>query len=413
MIYSDKMKINIEVLFVIILIILNLSVGGFFLYIINVIESPSISAEINLTDITSNEIVIDAKIDISNPNPFDLIIGDIQLVSETSEGNKFTNISIDGGKVLSNNNKTFSHTKDVSFSGNIPKILKNSITADVGVRVFGFIEKSIPVEAIVIVSAKELIDNLSIPDINIHAGIEEITGEGIIFKSVVEIKNPSNIQLKVDNVFVDLTTEENKSVGSLDLKGGTLTPKGSLTLEALGTVLFEAINAKNIIIDLEGSATGKVAGLTQSITLSASTIIDIPNLSELLSLDNDSLEATVEGEFKIRIRGLITTIGLKIYNPTNIPLEGNDFICGIYGATGEKKKLLAEEKMEPCSDGSLYDICMESQLIIKYFKLLTSGSGRIVPEWLNIHIKGNLSIEGTNQKIPVKVNGNLDPRIFR
>jgi hypothetical protein len=251
------------------------------------------------------------------------------------------------------------------------------------------------------------------PDINIRAGIEEITGEGIIFKTVVEIKNPSNIQLKVDNVFVDLTTEENKSVGSLDLEGGTLTPKGSLTLEALGTVLFEALNAKNIIIDLEGSATGKVAGLTQSITLSASTIIDIPNLSELLSLDNDSLEATVEGEFKIRIRGLITTIGLKIYNPTNIPLGGNDFICAIYGATGEKKKLLAEEKMEPCTDDSLYDICMESQLIIKYFKLLTSGSGRIVPEWLNIHIKGNLSIEGTNQKIPVKVNGNLDPRIFR
>lgn len=407
------MKINIEVLFVIILIILNLIVSSFFLYLITIIDSPEIYAELDLTSITSDEIVIDTKLDIKNPNPFDIKVNKIKVVSKIKDGNIFTGFSFDGGIVPSNNQKIFSQTKGINFSGNLPRVITNIITAEVGVRFFGFFEKILPVEAIVNVSLESFLNNITVPDIKINAGIKELTEKGIVFQADIELTNPSDIQLQIDDVIVELKTDENIPIGSVTVDSGVLEPRGTLILGASGEMRYIALNAKRIIINLEGTATGIIAGLTQSITLLASSIIDIPNLTELLSLDNDSLEAIVEGEFKIRLRGLITIVRLKILNPTNIPLEGKDLICAIYGSTGENKKLLAEKEMEPYMNDSIYDVCMESELIIKYFKLLSSGTGRIIPEWLVIHIEGNLSIKGTYQTIPVIVNGNLDPRIFR
>ena len=71
------MKINIKVLFVIILIILHLIVGGFFIYLFFAINIPSIYAEIEITELTSEEIQLDTLVDISNPNPFDLFLKNI------------------------------------------------------------------------------------------------------------------------------------------------------------------------------------------------------------------------------------------------------------------------------------------------------------------------------------------------
>ncbi len=407
------MKINIEVLIVVILIILNLIVGGFFLYLITIIDAPGIHAELDLSSITSDEIVLDTKLDINNPNPFDIKVKKIKVVSKTIDGYTFTDFSFDGGIISSNSQKIFSQKKGINFSGDLPKVITNTITAEIGVIFFGFFEKILPVEAVVNVSIENFLNNITVPDININARINELTENGIKFRADIELKNPSDIQLVIDDVIVELKTDNNSQVGSITVDSGILKPRGTLILNASGELLYVALNAKKIIINLEGRATGIIAGITQSITLSASSIIDVPNLTKLLSLENDSLEAIVEGEFKIRLRGLITIVRLKIVNPSNIPLDGIDLKCAIYGMTGDKKKLLAEKEMEPCMNDTLYDICTESELTIKYFKLLTSGGGRIVPEWLNIHIEGNLSIKGTYQSIPLIINGNLDPRIFR
>jgi hypothetical protein len=84
------MKTNIEVVFVIILIILNLTVSSFFIFLFFTINAPAFQARIEIADLTSEEIRLDTLINISNSNSFDLILKNVKIVSKTEEGNNFT-----------------------------------------------------------------------------------------------------------------------------------------------------------------------------------------------------------------------------------------------------------------------------------------------------------------------------------
>jgi len=203
------------------------------------------------------------------------------------------------------------------------------------------------------------------------------------------------------------------SVGSIRLDGGTLEPKGTLNLDISGIVDYEALNSKSIIIDFNGQVTLNVIGLSQSLNLSASAVIDVPNLSDLLNLNNDSFDFSLFGEFKFRLKGIITTFDLKVFNPSNIPLEAQDIKCIIYGVTNDNKKVIAEKDMDSCIVPSKNEICISTQIRIPYLKLILSGTGRILPEWISIRLEGNFAINGTTQKIPISINGYIDPFIIR
>ncbi|KYK20011.1 hypothetical protein AYK24_04355 [Thermoplasmatales archaeon SG8-52-4] len=406
------MKTNIEVVFVIILIILNLTVSSFFIFLFFTINAPDIQARIEIADLTSEEIKLDTLINISNDNPFDLILKNVKIISKTKEGNPFTRYSFNGGIVQSNEKKSFKSKDNIKLQGEIPKVIVNTITADVGVKFLGFFEKIIPVKAIIIMSIEDFIENISIPKIKIHGGIEGITEEGVVFVADVEISNPSKIELIINDIFVKLKTDTGNSVGAINLEGEKLEPLGKLNLDASGIINYESLNSKNIIIDVNGEAEINVAGLSQSIMLSTIAVIDVPNLSDLLNLNNDSFDFSLLGEFKIRLRGLITKIDFKIFNPSKIPLEAKDIKCIIYGITGENKKIVAEKDMNPCMVPSKNEVCISTQIRVPYLRLIFSGTRRILPEYLGISLEGNFAINGTNQKIPISINGYISPHLF-
>jgi LEA14-like dessication related protein len=407
------MKEKTKVILVLILIILNIIAGGFFIFLFFTIDAPDIYAKIEITDLTSEEIQLGTLIDISNANPFDLTLKNIKIVSETKDGDEFTSYSFKGGTVPSNGKKSFESKDSIRLQGDIPKVLVNTITADVGVKFLGFIEKIIPIKVVIILSVEDFINNISIPKIQIHGGIRDITEDGLIFAADIEISNPSNIEFNVNDIFVDLKTEEGNSVGSISIDGGILEPKETLNLDVSGIIEYEALNSKSIIIDVNGQITINAAGLNQSLTLATSAVIEIPNLSDLLKLNNDTFDFSLFGEFKIRLRGITTVVDLKVFNPSNIPLEIQDIKCIIYGITGDNKKVIAEKDMESCNVSSKNEVCISTQIRIPYLKLIFSGTGRILPEWFGIRLEGNFAINGTNQVIPISINGFIDPYFFR
>jgi hypothetical protein len=406
------MKMNIEVLFVIFLIIVNLLIGGFFLYLIFTVDAPKMSAEISIDSITSENIKLETKLDVNNPNLFDLVVKEINVISETKNGNEFTSFSFSGGEVSGNSEQSFSTLKSIELNGNVPRELYNIITADVGVKFLGVIEKNIPVELKVIVSLDKFLDEVKIPEIKIGVGITELTEEGLFFEGDIEIVNSNDIELEIEDIVLDLKTEEGLNVGNLELKGGVLGPNSKLNLDATGNIQFKALDAKQINIDILGKANAKIAGISQSLNLTASAILEIPSLSNLLNFENKSFVFSLFGEFKIRVRGIITTITFEIQNPSQIPLVTKDIVCYIYGITGENKKVIVEKLMEPCQVDAEDSICIQTTLNIPYLKLLTSGTGRILPKWITIALEGYLAFEGTSQSIPISINGNLDPHLF-
>ncbi|MFX0137347.1 MAG: hypothetical protein ACFFDN_27155 [Candidatus Hodarchaeota archaeon] len=407
------MKTNIEVVFVIILIILNLIIGSFFIFLYFTIDAPEIYAEMEITELTSEELKLNTLVDVSNDNSFDLILKNVKIISKTRDGDEFTSYSFKGGNVPSNGRKSFKSIDSISFQGDIPKLLVNTITADIGVKFFGFIEKIIPIRAVVVLSVEDLINNISIPKILIHGGIEEITEDGLIFTADIEITNPSDIELSVNDISVELKTENDDSIGIIKIDGGIIEPKGTLNLDVLGIINYEALNSKSIFVDVKGRVNINVAGLTHSLNLSTFVVIDVPNLSDLLNLDDDSFDFSLFGEFKIRLRGIITRVDFKVFNPSKIPLEARDIKCIIYGVTGDNKKVIVEKDMESCIVPSKNEVCISTQIRIPYLKLIFSGTGRIFPEWFSIKLEGNFAINGTIQMVPISINGYIDPYLFR
>ena len=95
------------------------------------------------------------------------------------------------------------------------------------------------------------------------------------------------------------------------------------------------------------------------------------------------------------------TIGFALSNKSKISLDAHDLLWSIYGLTGENQKMIAQKLMEPTTVEPTQQDYVETQLLVPYIKLFTSGTKKIFPDWFIIKIHGNFSIAGENQSIPV------------
>jgi LEA14-like dessication related protein len=406
------MKMQKKVIAIILITIIYIIIGVITLYTITAITTPKCVVHIDILDLTSEEILLNTNIEITNPNYFDLIIHDIEIISFEEKKGEIARFTIEGGDISANNQSTFTSLNNISFSGGISQVITNVIHAEVGAKFFGIFQKTLPLEVSVIASAEQVLKQLSIPEIKLHAEVTEITEEGLIFQTTIEIINPNKIEIYVDPIEINITTDQGNNVGVIQINGGDIQPLESLSLEGTGTLLFEALNAERITLDVMVNAAGKVAGMTQSLPVSAHAELGVPDLAELLLL-NESLDFTLFGEFKFRLRGIITTVNFKVFNPSKIPLNATDLLCSVYGVSNNKTKLIAQKSMEPCTIGAKNEVCLITDLNIKYLKLLLSGTGKIFPDILSISISGNFTIEGTVQYIPISLNAYIDLHLLR
>ena len=109
----------------------------------------------------------------------------------------------------------------------------------------------------------------------------------------------------------------------------------------------------------------------------------------------------------------MSTVGLKIYNPSDIPLVAENLVCSISRLDGEKTYVLGSENMELCNISPHKTICIKTQILIPYMKYLFSGSNKLLPEWLILNIEGDFSIAGTRQSFPLSISAYVDPHFFR
>ena len=90
-------KLEISVLLLVFLIILNVVIGGVFVFFIQEIKEPDINVEFNLMKVTTDEMSFTARIFIGNDNQYDLVIKNLILNGVTPEGHEFLDIQFEGG----------------------------------------------------------------------------------------------------------------------------------------------------------------------------------------------------------------------------------------------------------------------------------------------------------------------------
>ena len=335
-----------------ILILINLCIGATFVYFIAAISIPEINVDITLKDVTEDQIQFSSHLGIDNANPFGFEMKNIQIRCLTADDTLFTKINFSNARIHPLSESTFSSLHAVSFTGSIPQELICLVTADLDLHIFGMVMKSMPITSTITVTLDNLLQNLSLPKIHIDGQIANLTDEGINMRCTIKVDNPASIQGTIDDITLAVTDHLDQPVGTHLINGGNIKPKEPLILTTHIILPYEVFDARALNIDIAAPCTITIGGITQHITLIATSSAIIPDLAELLNLQNQSLEVSLAAEFKIRFRGLLTTVRLKINNPTNIPLEATNLVCSINGVTGEEEKIIVEQLMMPCMVGS-------------------------------------------------------------
>ncbi len=393
------------------LVIINLIVMFFLFYDFQFFESPETIVTVEIIEIDSEELVLQTKMDITNPNSFDLSVTNFKLVSKTADGIKIGEMSIDGGLVSAKNTKTFISEDKFSLEGQSFRILKNEITGRIGIKILGIIQKTIPVNIVVFTSLEKILDNLDIPVLNVETFFDDIYYKGLNFSASINVYNPTDFEYTIENLNLDLKTEENVDVGNITIFGDTISPKSSLTFSSKGTVSFNALDAKILYVNIKGIAGARIAGLYQKVELSTVTSVKIPNIQEFI-FQNQTIDFYIPVQIKLTLKGILINLGFKFFNPSNIPLIANNLNCSVFRLDGEKFTLLGEKSMDPCELSPQNTVCVKTQVTIRYIKYLSTIVGKILPDWLVIKIKGDFSIAGTRQVFPITLNAYVDPNII-
>ncbi len=403
------MRKKVTIFLIATITIINIIAGSLIFLDVQLMETPETTITIDILEINSDKIIIQTIIDVFNPNGFGIITKNLELITTDVSGSKVAYMLIDGGDILPNENKTFISDILIDFDGYRPKTLTTKITGTIGAHL-GIIQKTIPLNIIIVTAVEDIIRNIAPPIIHIQVDFDEITQEQINITGIVEAYNPNTFDLYMDNASINVETETGKNVGSLTLEGNILSAKSTVKINSKGGLLIEALNAEMLTINISATANAKIADFNKSLPFYAEIKMNVPDIGTLLSSDSP-FDMILRGDFKLSIDGLTAEMTLEINNPNKIVLETKDVIVSLYEVNNDIKQLIGECKLNEGIIEKENMTALKGKTVIPYSRLITPKDGNIIPEGILMIVRGNVTIQGLNQSIWIGFGGyqNLHP----
>lgn len=406
------MKKKIVILIVAIITIINVVSAAFLFFDIQALKAPETTIKVEVLEVNSTEALIRTTVDIRNPNSFEMIIKNLELVIRVPKGENIAEVKIDGGVIPSNKNETFTKVFAVNFNGNTPETLETRITGTVGMK-SGFIQKTMPISVNVITILDKIITDLLPPNINVHIDFGEISQKSVNITTVLEAYNPNSIDIGIKDILVSMTTETGASVGNFNLTGGTLAAESSLNLSGNGTITIETLNAKTIIVSMNAKVDATIANFTKTLPIFVKVTIGVPDLKTLLP-SKFPTDIVLKGDFRVTLRGFVGDTTLEVYNHNKIEFVAKDITISIYRIDSNTKCLLGECTIEDSIIKAENTTILKGEMVIPYRKLfIPPPGGRFIPDWLEVYVRANITISGLNTYIWVGIIAYEDIHLLR
>ena len=377
---------------------------------IQLFDMPETTISIDVLEINADEIVLQTTMEINNPNSFGLRAEDLQIITLAPSGDEVANIIIDGGYIPANKLTTFTESVIIALNGQSPGLLTTKIIGKIGVDI-GFITKTLPLSINVKTSLEEVVDTLSLPEISITTGFGNITQQQINLTSTIDAYNPNTFDLFIQNLSVNIQTENETVVGGFMIPSGNITAKNTTTWAGEGWVRIEALNAQQLLVNLSGSVGIGIAGFNKSLPLSLKIEIDVPNIKTIFS--DAPVDIIIRGDYKASLQGIIDNIILEVNNPTKLDIELTDVVVTANRIDAGEKVLIAETQLESGIVKAESFAELKGQMIMPYSKLLSFNTGRMLPDEMEVRVRANVTLPGINQKIWVGVSGYQDLRLLQ
>jgi LEA14-like dessication related protein len=401
------MKKTIIAIILALLFIINIIVAAFIFVDIQVLTFPQTTIRIDVIEINSDEIIIRHHLQLYNPNPFEMILRDFQIVATTTEGEEVTNLTIEGGSIPGQSDKNFTGSGLIAMKGNLSGLLSIKITGIIGLNFLGVVKKTIPLELTVLTSLKDALKKIALPTISVRAEFGTITRHAINIMTYLDVSNPNPFGMSVNEFTLTITNETGGSVGGFMIAGSQIPAESAVTLEGSGSVRIEALNAKKLFIALHAEAGANIAGINKSLPISADIEIVIPDLNQFIPAGTP-LELSLGVDLQRTRGGLKGNMTLEVYNPTKIPLIASDIVVFYYGVKNNQKYYVADGSL---SSGELIPegtTILYGDIVLRYLKLLNFSGRGILPDMVFAQLRANLSLPGVTLKIPVAIGTYID-----
>jgi len=395
-----------------ILFLINIIAAALIFVDIQVLAFPQTTLRVDVIEINTDEIIIHHDIQLYNPNSFEMILRDFQIVAKTTEGEEVTNLTIDGGSIQAQSHQNYTANDRIVMKGNLSGLLSSKITGVVGFNIFGIITKTIQLEMTVLTSLKEALNKIAIPGITIRAEFGNITRHAVNLTTAIEVSNQNPFGMFIKNFILNITTETGSNVGNFIIPGASIPSGKTIVIQGSGSVIIEALNAKKLSIALHADAGANIAGINKSLPLSAQIEITIPNLEEFVPPDKP-LELSLDIDLSRARGGLKGNMTLEVINPTKIPFIATDLVVMYYGVKNNQKYLVAEG---PFGSGELVPestTYFHGDMMLYYSKLLNFSGKGFLPDKVFAQLRTKISLPGVNIYIPVAIGSYIDFHLLR
>jgi LEA14-like dessication related protein len=406
------MKKAIIISILAVLFLFNIIAAAFILYDVQVMKFPKTTIRIDVVEINSDEILIHHSLQIYNPNSFEMILQNFQIVTTTPSGEEVARILIDGGSIPGQTNQSYSANDRIIMKGNLSELLTSTVTGTVGINFLGIIKKTIPLEVTVLTSLQEALSKIAIPTITVRTEFGNITRQAIDLNAKIDITNPNTVDLFINDISLTVTTETGRNVGNFTITGSQIPPGQSITLQGSGTVLLEALNAKTLHMVLSTEAGATIAGINKTLPVSTTIDIGIPDFKQFIPSE-PPLELSINIDFVKARGGLKGNMTLEVINPTKIPLVARDIVVDYYRVKDNQKTLIA---VGPLTSGDLVPentTYFYGDIFLSYAKLFNRSAGGFFPDMVFAQLRADISLSGVNQSLPVAIGSYIDLHLFR
>ena len=407
------MKKTVVAILIVILLALNI-VGAALIYTdIQVLKFPETTLRIDLVEINSDEAVLHHDLQIHNPNPFDLILQDLRILATTSDGVQVADLVVDGGTIPAGANRSYSSDDIISLKGNLSGTLTSKVTGIAGVNILGVIHKTIPLEITVLTSLNDILEKLSLPTMTVHADIGNITSDAIIMTTTIDVSNPNSFNVTVHTITLNATTETGKSEGSFTIDGADIPAGQTATLSGQGAILFDAFNAKYLLLAISTEIGAIIAGYSKTLPFRSTVNVTIPPLGDYFT-KNKPIDLDLLVDFRLQPKGLHGDVTVSMNNPSIMPIDAKDIYIKYYRIDKGVKTFLIRTNITGGPFPPHAKTNYTGELFLPY-KLLIKPLvyKHFLPDSLYALLRVNFTVFGVNTTFWVGIGSDVDLRFFK
>jgi len=394
--------------------ILNI-VGGAFIFLdIQTMDIPEITLRLELINITSDEVLLQTTISVDNQNSFPIFLQNLTMLTITENREIINHLFIEGGETKAHENKTFTATTSIRFNGSIPNQLTSRVTGTFGTLFLGIIKKTFPLKISIVTDLNNIIDQFTLPQIQIAANFSEINEEGVNFTGIIDVTNPNSIDIAMENISVTIDTNTGLQVGILTIQGNTIHGKTTEQLTGSGSVFLKALDAKILHMTVQAEVLVVIAGMKKTMYLSIGAEITPPRLEQLLS--DLPTDVSLTGQYKYTLReGLHDQIIFEIKNPNKLTFLATDITVKINRIDRNTTRLICNGTLADGIIAPQNTTSLQGDMIIPLSQLWPQVGERLFADRLEVILRANITIKGVNQTMWIGVIAYQEfpfPRLF-